>query len=156
MMLVVMLQGMVFDVGKSVLVVGLCCIFYQDGLCIVLFKLQNMVLNFGIMLDGKEMGWVQIFQVEVVGIVLDVCMNLILFKFISDCQVQVVLMGQVVISMDVVSYYQYKLCLCEQIFVVYQSLVGEYEVLVLEGVGSLVEINLCDCDIVNMGMVEMV
>ncbi|SQC15288.1 cobyric acid synthase [Klebsiella pneumoniae] len=155
MTLAVMLQGTASDVGKSVLVAGLCRIFHQDGLRTAPFKSQNMALNSGITPDGKEMGRAQIFQAEAAGIAPDVRMNPILLKPTSDRQAQVVLMGQVATSMDAMSYHQYKPRLREQILAVYQSLAGEYEALVLEGAGSPAEINLRDRDIVNMGMAEM-
>ena len=104
MTLAVMLQGTASDVGKSVLVAGLCRIFHQDGLRTAPFKSQNMALNSGITPDGKEMGRAQIFQAEAAGIAPDVRMNPILLKPTSDRQAQVVLMGQVATSMDAVSY----------------------------------------------------
>lgn len=151
----IMLQGTASDVGKSMLVAGLCRIFYQDGLRTAPFKSQNMALNSGITPDGKEMGRAQIFQAEAAGIAPDVRMNPILLKPTSDRKAQIVLMGEVATNMDAVSYHDYKPKLREQIISVYQSLAQEYEVLVLEGAGSPAEINLRDRDIVNMGMAEM-
>lgn len=151
----IMLQGTASDVGKSVLVAGLCRIFHQDGWRTAPFKSQNMALNSGITQDGKEMGRAQIFQAEAAGIVPDVRMNPVLLKPTSDRKAQVVLMGEVACDMDAVSYHEYKPRLREQVTAVYQSLAQEYDVLVLEGAGSPAEINLRDRDIVNMGMAEM-
>ncbi|MDN8599670.1 cobyric acid synthase [Citrobacter sp. S2-9] len=151
----IMLQGTASDVGKSVLVAGLCRIFYQDGLRTAPFKSQNMALNSGITPDGKEMGRAQIFQAEAAGITPDVRMNPVLLKPTSDRKAQVVLMGKVATDMDAVSYHEYKPRLREQILEVYSSLAQEHDVIVLEGAGSPAEINLRDRDIVNMGMAEM-
>jgi adenosylcobyric acid synthase len=118
-----MLQGTASDVGKSVLVAGLCRILYQDGLKTAPFKSQNMALNSGITPDGQEMGRAQIFQAEAAGIVPDVRMNPVLLKPTSDRKAQVVLMGKVATDMDAVSYHDYKPRLREQIISVYQSLV---------------------------------
>jgi len=155
MTLAVMLQGTASDVGKSVLVAGLCRILYQDGLKTAPFKSQNMALNSGITPDGQEMGRAQIFQAEAAGIVPDVRMNPVLLKPTSDRKAQVVLMGKVATDMDAVSYHEYKPRLREQIISVWQSLAQEYDAIVLEGAGSPAEINLRDRDIVNMGMAEM-
>jgi adenosylcobyric acid synthase len=155
MTLAIMLQGTASDVGKSVLVAGLCRIFHQDGLKTAPFKSQNMALNSGITPYGQEMGRAQIFQAEAAGVVPDVRMNPVLLKPTSDRQAQVVLMGKVATDMDAVTYHDYKPRLREQIISVWQSLASEYEAIVLEGAGSPAEINLRDRDIVNMGMAEM-
>lgn len=152
----IMLQGTASDVGKSVLVAGLCRIFHQDGLKIAPFKSQNMALNSGITPDGQEMGRAQIFQAEAAGILPDVRMNPVLLKPTSDRKAQVVLMGKVATDMDAVSYHDYKPRLRQQIIDVYHSLAQEYDALVLEGAGSPAEINLRDRDIANMGFAEAV
>jgi adenosylcobyric acid synthase len=151
----IMLQGTASDVGKSVLVAGLCRIFHQDGWRTAPFKSQNMALNSGITPDGKEMGRAQMMQAEAAGITPDVRMNPILLKPTSDRQAQVVLMGEVLSDMDAVGYHTFKPQLREQIAGVYQSLAQENDRLVLEGAGSPAEINLRDRDIVNMGMAEI-
>jgi adenosylcobyric acid synthase len=155
MSLAVMIQGTASDVGKSVLVAGLCRIFAEDGLKTAPFKSQNMALNSGITPDGKEMGRAQIFQAEAAGIAPDVRMNPVLLKPTSDCKAQVVLMGKVATNMDAVTYHTYKPQLRSQIQAVYRSLAAEHAVMVLEGAGSPAEINLRDRDIVNMGMAEL-
>lgn len=151
----IMLQGTASDVGKSVLVAGLCRIFHQDGLRVAPFKSQNMALNSGITPAGHEMGRAQIFQAQAAGITPDVRMNPILLKPTSDRKAQVVLMGKVATDMDAVHYHDYKPRLREHVRQAWQSLAQEYDVLVLEGAGSPAEINLRDRDIVNMGMAEM-
>ena len=103
MTLAIMLQGTASDVGKSVLVAGLCRILYQDGLKTAPFKSQNMALNSGITPDGQEMGRAQIFQAEAAGIVPDVRMNPVLLKPTSDRKAQVVVMGKGATDMDAVS-----------------------------------------------------
>lgn len=155
MTLAIMVQGTASDVGKSVLVAGLCRIFYQDGHRTAPFKSQNMALNSGITPDGKEMGRAQIFQAEAANITPDVRMNPVLLKPTGVSKAQVVLMGRVASDMDAARYHDHKPRLRQQITDVYQSLAQDYEVLVLEGAGSPAEINLRDRDIVNMGMAEM-
>lgn len=152
----IMVQGTASDVGKSVLVAGLCRIFHQDGYRVAPFKSQNMALNSGITADGGEMGRAQIFQAEAAGIEPDVRMNPVLLKPTSDLRAQVVLMGKVANQMDAVTYHEFKPQLLEQIARVYRSLADEVDIMVLEGAGSPAEINLRDRDIVNMGMAEKV
>lgn len=151
----IMVQGTASDVGKSVLVAGLCRIFMQQGYRCAPFKSQNMALNSGITPQGEEMGRAQIFQAEAAGIAPDVRMNPVLLKPTSDKKAQVVLMGKVACNMDAVEYHQYKPQLQQKISEVYHSLASEYDIMVLEGAGSPAEINLRDRDIVNMGMAEM-
>ncbi|WP_034458374.1 cobyric acid synthase [Buttiauxella noackiae] len=155
MSLAIMVQGTASDVGKSMLVAGLCRIFAQGGHRTAPFKSQNMALNSGITPDGKEMGRAQIFQAEAAGIAPDVRMNPVLLKPTSDRKAQVILMGKVATNMDAVTYHNYKPQLKTQIREVYQSLASEHDVMVLEGAGSPAEINLRDRDIVNMGMAEL-
>ena len=155
MTLAIMVQGTASDVGKSVLVAGLCRIFSRDGRRCAPFKSQNMALNSGITADGKEMGRAQIFQAEAAGIEPDVRMNPVLLKPTSDSKAQVILMGKVATDMDARRYHEYKPQLKARIQTVYRSLAAEQDVMVLEGAGSPAEINLRDRDIVNMGMAEL-
>lgn len=156
MALSIMLQGTASDVGKSILVAGLCRIFYQDGYRVAPFKSQNMALNSGITAQGDEMGRAQLFQAEAAGIEADVRMNPILLKPTSDCQAQVVFMGKVFTQMEAVSYHQFKPQLLDQVVDTYNSLMDDYQIVVIEGAGSPAEINLRDRDIVNMGLAERI
>jgi len=154
MTLSIMLQGTASDVGKSVLVAGLCRIFAQDGYRTAPFKAQNMALNSWITRDGAEMGRAQVFQAEAAGIEPEVRMNPVLLKPTSDRKSQVIVMGEALCHMDAMEYHLYKPQLRERIGQVYRSLAAEVDIVVLEGAGSPAEINLRDRDIVNMGMAE--
>ena len=137
MTLCVMLQGTASDVGKSVLVAGLCRILAQDGHKVAPFKAQNMALNSGITASGDEMGRAQIFQAEAAGIAPDVRMNPVLLKPTSDRKSQVIVMGKVLCDMDAVTYHEFKPRLQARIDEVYHSLAREQDVIVLEGAGKI-------------------
>ncbi len=150
-----MVQGTASDSGKSILVAGLCRIFHQDGLKVIPFKSQNMALNSYITLTGEEMGRAQVFQAEAAGVVPDVRMNPVLLKPTSDHKSQVIFQGKVLSDMDAVEYHDFKPQLIEKISTLYQELLAENDVIVLEGAGSPAEINLNDKDIANMGMAKI-
>lgn len=150
-----MIQGTASDSGKSILVAGLCRIFQQDGLKVMPFKSQNMALNSYITMDGKEMGRAQVFQAEAAGIEPDARMNPVLLKPTSDRKSQVIFNGKVLCDMDAVEYHEFKPQLIEKISTLYQELLQENDVIVLEGAGSLAEINLNSRDIANMGMAKI-
>lgn len=152
----IMIQGTASDAGKSVLVAGLCRLFKNKGKRVVPFKSQNMSLNSFITATGDEMGRAQVFQAEAAGVFPDVRMNPVLLKPTNDRQSQVIFMGAILDNMDAVTYHDFKQTLIPKIQAVYQSLVDENDIIVLEGAGSPAEINLNDRDIVNMGMAKMV
>ncbi|WP_413730449.1 cobyric acid synthase [Sodalis sp. RH22] len=150
----IMVQGTASDVGKSVLVAGLCRIFAQDGHRAAPFKAQNMALNSWITRDGAEMGRAQVFQAEAAGIEPDVRMNPVLLKPTSDRKSQVIVMGEALCHMDAMDYHRYKPQLRARVGEVFRSLAADFDIIVLEGAGSPAEINLRDRDIVNMGMAQ--
>jgi len=152
----IMFQGTASDVGKSVLVAGICRILVQDGYRCVPFKGQNMALNSGITRCGDEMGRAQIFQAEAAGVEPDVRMNPVLLKPTGDRHSQVIVMGKVLTNMDAVSYHEFKPQLQQKIFHAFSELAQQNDIVVLEGAGSPAEINLRDRDIVNMGMAELI
>ncbi len=151
----IMVQGTTSNAGKSLITAGLCRIFKQDGMRVAPFKSQNMALNSFITDDGLEMGRAQVVQAEAAGIAPDVRMNPILLKPTGDTGSQVIVMGEVLGNKTATEYYAFKQQLVPYIMKAYNSLAAENDVIVIEGAGSPVEINLKHNDFVNMGMAKL-
>ncbi len=150
----IMFVGTGSDVGKSVITTGFCRIFKQYGYQPAPFKAQNMS-NFSVTLnDGSEMAIAQSTQAEAAGIVPVVDMNPIMLKPTADHQSKVLLLGQ---SLGVQNAYEYFrgegwLHLRDVALRAYDRLAAQYSPMVLEGAGSISELNLKDRDMVNMAM----
>jgi adenosylcobyric acid synthase len=151
----IMVCGTMSNAGKSILTAALCRIFKQDGFRTAPFKSQNMALNSFITRDGLEMGRAQVTQAEAAGIEPDVRMNPILLKPVHNSGSQVIVCGEVLDTISAGSYYGMKHTLRPRIQAAYDSLAGEYDVIVIEGAGSPAELNLAKDDFVNMGMAKM-
>ena len=153
---VIMIQGTMSGVGKSLLTAGLCRIMKRDGYRVAPFKSQNMALNSFITEEGLEMGRAQVMQAEAAGISPLVCMNPILLKPTDHTGSQVIVNGQVLGNMSAREYFSYKRKLIPDIQCAFRKLEEMADIIVIEGAGSPAEINLRDNDIVNMGMAELV
>ncbi|MBQ6582232.1 MAG: cobyric acid synthase, partial [Mogibacterium sp.] len=152
---VIMIQGTMSNAGKSLIAAGLCRIFRQDGYRVAPFKSQNMALQSYVTRDGLEMGRAQVVQAEAAGTEPDVRMNPILLKPTDDEGSQVVVMGRPVGNMKARDYFTFKKDLIPTIQEAFRGLAEEYDIIVVEGAGSPVEINLNTNDIVNMGLAAM-
>ena len=152
----IMVQGTMSGAGKSLLCAALCRIFAQDGLRAAPFKGQNMALNSFVTRDGLEIGRAQAVQAQAANIEPDVRMNPVLLKPSSDTGSQVIVRGEVRGQMPAEEYYRYKKQLIPEVLSAYESLAGEYDVIVIEGAGSPAEINLRADDFVNMGLARRV
>ena len=153
---VIMIQGTMSGVGKSIIAAGLCRVFAQDGYRVAPFKSQNMALNSFVTSEGLEMGRAQVMQAECAKCEPKAAMNPILLKPVSDCGSQVIVNGRVVGNMKVAEYYEYKKSLVPVIMKAFDELRAENDIIVVEGAGSPAEINLKDGDIVNMGLAELI
>lgn len=148
----VMLAGTGSDVGKSILATGLCRIFLQDGYHPAPFKAQNMALNSYATPEGLEIGRAQAVQAEAAGIPCHTDMNPLLLKPNSDHTSQVVLNGKPVGNKSAYEYWRNDPALRQEVHAAYDRLAAKYNPIVLEGAGSVSELNLRDHDLVNLPM----
>ena len=150
----IMLAGTGSDVGKSLIATGLCRVFLQDGYSPAPFKAQNMALNSYATPDGLEIGRAQAVQAEAAGIPCSSDMNPILLKPSGEHTSQVVLNGKPFGNRDAYSYFRKegKEELRRLAHEAFDRLSSRYNPIVLEGAGSISELNLRDGDIVNMSM----
>ncbi len=152
----IMFVGTGSDVGKSVVNTGFCRIFLQDGYHPAPFKAQNMSLNSFATSDELEIGRAQAVQAEACGIGCTTDMNPILLKPTTHQSSQVIINGRPAGNKSALDYF--KKDNRAELFVhakaAFDRLAGAYNPIVLEGAGSISEINLWDKDIVNMRMAE--
>ncbi|WP_428910545.1 cobyric acid synthase [Niallia sp. Krafla_26] len=152
----VMIQGTASDVGKSLIVTALCRLFANEGVKVAPFKSQNMSNFSYITKDGFEISIAQGIQAEAARTDATVSMNPILLKPQSEQDSEVVLLGKSVETLSGrgyrESYYEKGLEVIEKAM---QQLDKEYELLILEGAGSPVEMNLKSRELVNMKVAEM-
>jgi adenosylcobyric acid synthase len=147
-----MILGSGSDVGKSLVVAGLCRVFRQEGIRVAPFKAQNMALNSFITPEGGEMGRAQVVQAMAAGLAPHVDMNPILLKPTSQVGSQVILHGKVYGNFPARDYYREKPRLVRKVMESFRRLSQAYELVVLEGAGSAVELNLKKSDLVNFAM----
>ena len=150
----IMFAGTGSDVGKSVIAAAFCRIFLQDGYSPAPFKAQNMALNSFATPDGLEIGRAQAVQAEAAGIECSTDMNPLLLKPNSNHTSQVVLNGRPVGNKSAYDYFRHdgREELRHEVQSAFDRLSLRYNPIVMEGAGSISEINLRDTDIVNMPM----
>lgn len=153
---VIMIQGTMSGVGKSLLTAGLCRVFKRNGYRAAPFKSQNMALNSYITGEGLEIGRAQAMQAEAAGIEPRSCMNPILLKPTGHTGSQVVVNGTVLANMSAQEYFSYRDKLIPEIRKAFQTLAETADIIVIEGAGSPVELNLGKDSFVNMGLAKIV
>ncbi len=149
-----MFQGTGSDVGKSLLVAGLCRAFANRGLRVRPFKPQNMSNNAAVTSDGGEIGRAQALQARAAGVPLSVHMNPVLLKPQSETGAQVVVQGKVIGAAKAREYYEWKPRLLEKVLESFQTIGDGADLILVEGAGSPAEVNLRAADIANMGFAE--
>lgn len=151
----VMFCGTASDVGKSVVTSGFCRCLVKRGLAVAPFKSQNMSLNSYVTPEGGEIGRAQAVQAQACEINPHTDMNPILLKPNSDVGSQIVVQGRPVGNMSVSEYDAFKPLAFEKIWESFDRLRQAYEFIVIEGAGSISEINLKRNDIANLRIASM-
>ncbi len=150
-----MILGTSSGAGKSTLVTGLCRIFTQDGYRTAPFKAQNMSNNAHVLPDGRQMARSQAIAAYACGLEPEPDMNPILLKLNAGL-LDVVLRGTPVKLMNSRQYNEYRSLVWAEILNAYHSISDRHEVVVLEGAGSPVEMNLKENDVVNLNMAKRI
>jgi adenosylcobyric acid synthase len=145
----VMVLGTTSGAGKSWLTTALCRWYARQGLKVAPFKAQNMSNNARVV-QGGEIGSAQYFQSLAARAAPDVRMNPLLLKPEHDTHSQVVLLGQVDQALTRLPWRERSAHVWPAICQALDALIDTHDVVVIEGAGSPAEINLSDCDIVNM------
>jgi adenosylcobyric acid synthase len=152
----IMFVGTASDVGKSVITAGFCRIFKQDGYQPAPFKAQNMSLNSYATSDGLEIGRAQAVQAEAAGINCHTDMNPVLLKPTNDKSSQVILNGKPIGNQSAYDYFMgnNRTELFSAVKEAFDRLAGQYAPVVMEGAGSISELNLKHRDITNLRMAQ--
>lgn len=146
-----MIQGCGSNVGKSMLVAGLCRAALRRGLTVAPFKPQNMSNNAAVTADGGEIGRAQALQAMACGLEPVTDMNPVLLKPESEVGAQVIVQGKRLTTARARDYAALKPQLMGAVLESFQRLRSAYDLVIVEGAGSPAEVNLRAGDIANMG-----
>jgi adenosylcobyric acid synthase len=149
-----MLQGTGSNVGKSLLVAGLCRAARLRGLSVLPFKPQNMSNNAAVTLDGGEIGRAQALQAWAAGVEPVTDMNPVLLKPESEQDAQVIVQGRRLVTVQARDYAALKPSLLAPVMESFRRLEARADLVIVEGAGSPAEVNLRRGDIANMGFAQ--
>lgn len=138
------------DVGKSLIVTGLCRLLARRGVRVAPFKAQNMALNSFVTDGGHEIGRAQAAQAMAARVAPEVAMNPILLKPTGDRTSQVIVRGRAIGELSATEYHERKADLASIVLDDLADLRRRFDVVIAEGAGSPTEINLLDHDIANL------
>ncbi|MFC2454875.1 MAG: cobyric acid synthase, partial [Segatella salivae] len=150
----IMFCGTGSDVGKSVIATAVCRIFKQDGMHPAPFKAQNMAPFYHLTADGKRVARAQGVQAEAAGIELSTDMNPLLLIPTGEKSSEVIVEGESIGIKTAMQLYaeEDRNYLRSCIQKAYNRLAKQYDPIVIEGAGSISEMNLLKQDLVNMSM----
>ena len=144
------------NAGKSWMVTAICAWLRGNGVSVAPFKAQNMSNNSYPCRIGGEIGRAQVAQAEACGLEPEPSMNPILLKPSGNGTSQVVVNGRVWKTLTAREYYAHADELREKVLAAYEDLSSRFEAVVIEGAGSVTELNLRDHDLVNLGLVTRI
>lgn len=147
-----MVAGTASHVGKSWMTTAICRWLARQGYSVAPFKAQNMSNNSFPCTGGGEIGRAQVAQAQACFLQPEPDMNPILLKPTSNIGSQVVVNGKVWQSMSACEYYSHFSYLLTQVLNAYERLAARHDFVVMEGAGSLTELNLKGTDLVNLGL----
>lgn len=149
----IMIQGTASGVGKTMLTLALCRIFKQDGYTVAPFKAQNMTTNTYTTPGGEAIAISQYLQALAAGIPPTPDTNPVILKPSTQKKAtEIILHGKPYDTITPYNFTSIKQQLVPQIMDAYHRLAATHDIIVIEGAGSPVELNLNTDDIVNMGM----
>ncbi len=150
-MAALMIQGCGSDVGKSLLVAGLCRLLANRGKVVRPFKPQNMSNNAAVTPDGGEIGRSTALQALACRTPPTVDMNPVLLKPQSDMSAQLIVRGRRIETRDANAFARDRSDLLQIAVDSFRRLQREADIVIVEGAGSPAETNLRAHDIANMG-----
>ena len=137
------------DAGKSTLVMALCRIYADMGIKVAPFKAQNVSNNSAVTIEGREISRAQYFQAEAARIEPSYLNNPVLLKSQGNGSVQVIVNGLVHKRQFVSDYFDDIDELKVHVHQAFSRLQQDYDLVIAEGAGSPVELNLLDKDLSN-------
>ena len=146
-----MFMGTGSDVGKSLIVAGLCRALVNRGLRVAPFKPQNMSNNAAVTVDGGEIGRAQALQARAARRPPVTAMNPVLLKPEHESGAQLIVRGQRVGSFPARQYWRMRGDLLPQVRAAFDELAADADFVLVEGAGSASEVNLRSGDIANFG-----
>jgi adenosylcobyric acid synthase len=144
------------NAGKSWMATAICAWLRSEGLSVAPFKAQNMSNNSYPCRAGGEIGRAQVAQAEACGLEPEPAMNPILLKPSGNGRSQVVVNGRVWKTLSAREYYAHAGELRRKVLEAYEDLSSRFDAIVIEGAGSVSELNLRDYDLVNLDLVTRI
>lgn len=137
------------DAGKTTITMALCRLIADRGFRVAPFKAQNVSNNSAVTSEGREISRAQFFQAEAARATSSHLFNPVLLKSYGDSSVQVIVNGLVHRNQSIGDYYNDITSLQEHVARAFAQLQQDYDLVIAEGAGSPVELNLLDKDLSN-------